>query len=99
MFHFWEKPDIKKILIFRFGAIGDVVHSTALYRAIKKQNPDILIHYLTGKIPSELLKSDYDLDKIWIAEDKSYKYLLNLAKELKKEKFDLCINLQPSIRT
>lgn len=99
MFDFFRKQDIKKVLIFRFGAIGDVVHTTALYRSLKSHNPKLSIHYLTGKVPSELLEYDHALDKIWILENKSYKYLLTLAKELKREKFDICINLQPSIRT
>jgi ADP-heptose:LPS heptosyltransferase len=90
---------IKKILIFRFGAIGDIVHSTALFRSIKKLYPEISIHYLTGETPSLLLKNDPDLSRVWIARQRSYKYLINLAGELRKEKFDLCINLQPSIRT
>ena len=99
MFNFLRKPVIKKVLIFRFGAIGDVVHSTALIRSLKKHDPEIAIHYLTTKTPSQLLERDPDLDKLWISEEKSYKYLSKLATELKKEKFDLCINLQPSIRT
>lgn len=88
-----------KILIFRFGAIGDVVHSTALYRAIKNIHPEAKVHYLTFKMPSTLILNDPDLEKVWICENKSYKYLLTLAKELKREKFDLVINLQPSVRT
>lgn len=89
----------QKILIFRFGAIGDVVHSTALYRAIKRVQPEAQIHYLTFKTPSALILNDSDLEKVWICESKSYKYLLTLGRELKRENFDLVINLQPSVRT
>lgn len=91
--------NIKKILILRFGVIGDVVHSTALFRALKKYDPSIEIHYMTYKVPSLPIENDPDLDKIWVIEAKTYKYLINYAKELKKEKFDLFINLQPSIKT
>ena len=94
-----NKKNPEKIIILRFGAIGDVVHTSALFRSIKNASPNTSIHYLTFKVPSLLLKNDPDLDKVWIAENKSYKYLLKLANELKKEKFDTCINLQPSIRT
>lgn len=99
MFNLSKKEKIKKILIIRLGAIGDVVHSTALYRSLKKYNPEFEIHYLTSKTPSTLVENDPDIKKIRIAEDKTYKYLANLAKTLKNEKYDLCINLQPSIRT
>lgn len=91
--------NIKKILIIRFGAIGDVVHSTELYRSLKRYNSDLSIHYLTFKTPALLLEKDPDLSRVWILEEKSYKYLKNFSKILKKEKFDLVINLHPSIRT
>lgn len=89
----------KKILIIRFGAIGDVVHSSALFRSIKKSNPKNEIHYLTFKTPSTLLEADPDITKLWIAEKKSYSYLISLAKQLKEIEYDLIINLHPSIRT
>lgn len=83
----------------RFGAIGDVLHSTELFRSIKRKNPQISIHYASFNIPSMNIKNDPDLDKVWIVEDKSYKQLWKLAKILRKEKFDLFLNLQPGIRT
>lgn len=88
-----------KFLIIRFGAIGDVVHTTALFRAIKKTLPEIQIHYLTFKVPSELLQNDHDIDKVYVLEDKSYKNIFKMAKDLKKEQYDLVLNLQPSART
>ena len=94
-----KTKNIKKILILRFGAIGDVVHSTALFRSIKKKYPYISIHYVSFKIPSLNIQHDPDLDKVWISKGKTYKQLYKLAKILKKEKFDVFINLQPGIRT
>ncbi len=89
----------KKVLILRFGAIGDVVHTTALFRSLKSYNPEMEIHYVTFKAPSLLIENDPDLQKIHILEGKTYKHLINLAKALKKEKFNVFINLQPSIKT
>ena len=31
-----QKTDINKILILRFGALGDVVHTTGLFRSLKE---------------------------------------------------------------
>ena len=90
---------IKKILILRFGAIGDVVHSTELFRSIKRKHPEISIHYASFKVPSLNIQHDPDLDKVWVLEGKSYKQLYRHAKEMRKEKFDLFINLQPGNRT
>ncbi len=92
------KKEIKKILIIRFGAIGDVVHTTALFRAIKKLNPSVEIHYVTFYLSSTMIQNDPDLKKLWLIQNKKYNTLWKLAKELKKEKFDLCINLQNSNR-
>ena len=55
--------NINKILIIRLGAIGDVVHTTSLFRAIKKLNSNIEIHYLTSKLIEPLLIADPDLKK------------------------------------
>jgi len=90
---------IKKILILRFGAIGDVVHSSELFRSIKRKHAYCEIHYVCFKTPALNIEHDPDLEKVWILESKDYKHLYSLAKKLKKEKFDLFLNLQPSIRT
>jgi len=85
--------------ILRFGAIGDVVHTTALFRSLKKYDHSMEIHYATFKTPSLMIENDPDLEKVWILKGKTYNHLITLAKELKKENFDVFINLQPSIKT
>ena len=89
---------MKKILIIRQGAIGDVVHTTNVFRSIKETFPDAQIDYLTGKLPASLLQNDPRLNRVIVLKDKNYFYLFQLAKELKKENYSLIINLQPSIR-
>ncbi len=87
-----------KILIIRLGAIGDVVHTTETYRSIKRLYPEIEIHYLTSVVPSILLQNDPDLDKVITIEKASYKNIFKISESLKKEKYDLVINLQPSLK-
>ena len=65
---------INKILIIRNGAIGDVVHTTGLFRAIKKAYPQIHIDYATSCTVTPLLKNDKDLNEVFVFEDYSYKY-------------------------
>lgn len=93
-----DADKIKKVLIIRQGAIGDVVHTTEVFRSIKRFNKDIEIHYLTTKIPAQLLQYDEDVDRILLIEKKDYKSIFEFSKTLKKEKYDLIINLQPSIK-
>ena len=90
-----------KILIVRLGAIGDVVHTTALYRAIKKLDSNIQIHYLTSELIKPLLQKDCDLDKV-ITINPKFKLFSPEFKEistiLKKENYDVVFNLQPSFK-
>ena len=90
-----------KLLIIRTGAIGDVVHTTALYRAIKKQCPDIKIHYMTSEYIKPLLDEDKDIEKVIIIDPKFKmfsSYTKKLARIIKKENYDAVINLQPSLK-
>lgn len=93
--------DYKKILIIRTGAIGDVIHTTNTFRAIKDVHPEVEIHYLTS-IDSKLLEYDKNITKVWSINDKKLKnfskYMREWAQILKNEKFDAAINLQPSVK-
>ncbi|MCQ2957393.1 MAG: glycosyltransferase family 9 protein [Candidatus Gastranaerophilales bacterium] len=86
----------KRVLIIRLGAIGDVVETTGLVRALKKQNYNI--DYLTGKAPSTLLNDIKDIDNVYLFESKKYIDIYKLGRKLSKNKYDLILNLQPSLR-
>lgn len=90
--------EIKKILIIRLGAIGDVVYTTALIDAIKSTNSSIEIHYLTSQMCAPVIKHHKNINKLFVLEKKSYTYLYELGQSLKNENYDLYINLQPSLR-
>lgn len=98
---FMGNENINKILIIRSGAIGDVVHTTALFRAIKKLKPEIEIHYMTSELVKPLLTEDSDINKV-ITINPKFKmfsgYSTELSKELKKQNYNLVINLQPSLK-
>ena len=89
---------MKRVLLIRQGAIGDVVHTTNVFRSIKESYPDAKIDYLVGKVPAELLRNDDRLNDVILLNDKSYSYLFKLGLELRKNSYDLIINLQPSLR-
>lgn len=93
--------NINKILIIRSGAIGDVVHTTSLFRAIKKLNPDIKIHYMTSDLIKPLLIEDSDIEKVLTINPKFKMfshYTVNLAEKIKEQNYNLVINLQPSLK-
>jgi len=92
---------ISKILIIRLGAIGDVVHTTNTYRAIKNSFSEVKIHYLTTGTQACFLENDPDIEKVWIVSKEDIKLGKSqaLARLLKQEKYDLVINLQPNFKT
>ena len=84
-----------KLLIIRFSSIGDIVLTTPLLRAIKLQQPDITIHYLTKKSYSAVLEHNTNIDKLILLDES----LFSLIKSLKKEKYDYIIDLHKNLRT
>ena len=86
----------KKVLVIRLGAIGDVVETTGLVRALKKSG--MSVDYLTGKFPAQLLREDSDINNLFIFEKKDYSYIFDLGLKLRKQKYDVILNLQPSLR-
>lgn len=86
---------IKKILIIRFSSIGDIVLTTPVIRALKIQIDDVNIHYCTKPAFKSILEANPYIDKIHTLDDG----ILNLAKKLKKEKFDVIIDLHHNLRT
>lgn len=91
----------EKVLIIRLGAIGDVVHTTNLYRAIKQSYPNVEIHYMTTKTQACFLENDPDISKVIVISKDDLKIAQSraLAGVLKKENYNLAINLQPNIKS
>ena len=84
-----------KILIVRFSSIGDIVLTTPIIRAIKTQRPDVKIHYLTRKSYTPLLEHNPHIEKLV-----SFNERINeIIPELKKEQYDLIVDLHKNIRT
>ena len=86
---------MKKILIIRFSAIGDIVLSSPIMRCIKEQSPNAEVHYCTKPQYAELVEYNPHIDKVHYVNDS----LSELIKELKKEKFDFIVDLHNSLRS
>lgn len=92
---------VKKILIIRLGAIGDVVHSTVIAQAIKTQYPNYRVDYLTSDFICPLLEDNKYLSKIIpfnVKKKDDLFYLLSTGLSLRKEKYDCVINLTNSLK-
>lgn len=99
-----ENINKSKILIVRLSAIGDTIHSLPIAAALKNSYPDICIHWLVEPEQGFLLKDNPIIDKVIIFDKNSYKKqgicfntLKNISKlisNLKKERYDIAIDLQ-----
>lgn len=78
---------IKKILIYRCDAIGDMIISTALFRLILNRLPDVEIHVLANKKNVQILKYNSDLKKVFIFDGK-LSSLYKLKPQIQAEKLD-----------
>ena len=97
----------KNILIIRLSAIGDVVFSSPLIKALRHRYPDAKISWLVEPAAAPLLKNNADLDEVIIWPKGEWKKLWQqrkfltllgelgrLRKQLKMKQFDLAIDLQ-----
>lgn len=91
----------KKILIIRSGAIGDVVMTTPLIKAVRERFPAAEINYLVGNWSKKVLDGNPQLNRIIsfddkIVYDKKIKEGWELIKEIRTEQFDLAFVLDKS---
>lgn len=84
-----------KVLILRFSSIGDIVLTTPVIRTLKTQLPDSEVHYATKAAYQGILEENPYVDKIYTLDGS----LRALIRALKKEKYDVVIDLHHNLRT
>ena len=92
---------IKKVLVLRFGALGDLVHTTIIPQAIKAKYPDCEIHYCSEARYVQVLKNNPHIDKIIEFDQKrrkEFSYMLEVALQLRHEHYDIIFNLTNAFR-
>ena len=86
---------MNKVLIIQTAFIGDVILATPLIETLKANYPNCIIDFLVKKGNEELLFSNPLLSKVHVF-DKSKKLasLFQNIRKIRKEKYDVVINLQ-----
>ena len=101
--YFWYNifyPDMKKILIIRFGAIGDVILSSAAAINLKLSFPDAEIYYLTRQRTADLLPLFAGVDEILEFPQKaSIRDLFRMGEYLDNLRFDMIVDLHGNLRS
>ncbi|MEQ8878011.1 MAG: glycosyltransferase family 9 protein [Cyclobacteriaceae bacterium] len=84
-----------KLLILRFSSIGDIVLTTPVIRTVKTQLEDAEVHYATKSSYASILNTNPYIDKLHLLDGN----LGQLIKTLRKEHFDVIIDLHNNLRT
>lgn len=90
-----------KILIFSFTFIGDAVLSTAVIQPLRRRFSDAHITFLVGPRAAPLFTTEPQIDAVHIYDNRGehagWKGRLHLIKTLRREKFDIVVNLRDSL--
>jgi heptosyltransferase-1 len=103
------KKNPKKILVIKPSSLGDVVHSLPFLNVIKDNFPHAEIHWVIAKGLEGLLETHPMLKKLWIIKKDQWKNIKNIDEtileiknlfgELRKEEYDITIDLQGLLRS
>jgi len=103
-----ELSKIKKVLIIRPGAIGDVLLTTPFIRALKKALPEAVIDYAAAPFPAKILEGNPYLSNVIVFDKNKYKDAGFIGKNindlkfylsLAKNKYDLVFDLFGNLRS
>jgi len=88
----------KKILIIRLSSLGDILLATPMIRSIQREYPEKKIHFLLRAEYESVMVNNHFIEKFfqYTRIDEENKKLI---KELKREKYDLVIDLQNNLRS
>lgn len=98
-----DKSKIHKILILRLDAIGDVLRTTPLIREVRKIFPNAEIDYAVSNNSKSILIGNPNINKIisintkigHLSHIKRISTYFKAAVNLRKQNYDLIINLEP----
>jgi heptosyltransferase-2 len=85
-----------KILIIRLSSLGDILLTTPVIRALKKNKPDAQIDVLVRKQYFDAIKNNPYIDNIFTLSHDNFQ---ELKSTIKKNDYDLIIDLQGNLRS
>jgi lipopolysaccharide heptosyltransferase II len=96
--HTLDLGAVKRICIFKIGAIGDVLMSTPMVHALRQRFPKARIDYWTGQWSAPVLAGNHDLDKVIAFDDAAFykkrpDLVLTLARQVAAQQYDLMLLL------
>ncbi|MGQ9706482.1 MAG: glycosyltransferase family 9 protein [bacterium] len=88
--------NIRKILLVKVWATGEVLLTTPAIRSLRAKFPKAIIDYLVGKSAFEIISYNPNIDNLIIVDEKIFikpnvPHLIKLIRILRKRDYDLCI--------
>lgn len=98
-----------KVLVIKPSALGDVVHGLTFLHALWERYPLAEIHWVVARGLEGLLQGNPRLSRVWVIDKDRWKQpgrfgetlrsLFQLGGELRRERFDLVVDLQGLFRS
>ncbi len=88
----------ESICILRLSALGDVIHTIPVVRAIQDQWPECKITWICGSFEYKLLKLIDNVEFIVFNKKEGFAAYRKLGKTLKERKFDVLLHMQVAFR-
>ena len=90
----------ERILLLRLSAIGDVVLTTPLIRALRQRFPNARIDFVIKQAFAELVEHNPHLNTVHRVEPATgFKGLMQLGTQLRRARYDLVLDLHRNFRT
>jgi len=92
---------MKRILLIRFGSLGDVVLTTPAIRAVREAFPDAYIAMLVGERSADIVSENPRLDEVisFRRDAKGFSEMRRVAATLKERNFDVSVDMQRKFRS
>jgi lipopolysaccharide heptosyltransferase II len=87
-----ERTNIKRILVIKLRAIGDVLLSTVVIRNLRTAFPDAQIDFLTERLSREVLEGNSDLHSVLVFDNKRDNGV-KLLLDVRSRNYDLVFDL------
>ncbi len=89
-----------KILIIRLSSLGDVVLTSPLIRVLRRKFPRAQIDFLVRREYADLVKYNPHLSRVWEFDARSgFRGLLDWRKRLRREKYQIILDVHRNIRS
>jgi lipopolysaccharide heptosyltransferase II len=97
------KMEITKILFFKPGAIGDLLHTLPALKALKTSFPNAKITVMVSPGQGALLQATPGADRVLVFDKARIKRsvggFIAFIAEVRRDRYDLFIDMQPSLRS